>query len=87
MNINIDTTINFSNIIKSITHVPDEEIEKLFMISHFKNVDKGYCFIREGDISRNFAFVINGLFRYYYLDEKGYELTKGFFLAEHRSLH
>lgn len=47
------------NSIKSITHVPDEQIEKLLTISHLKNVDKGYCFIREGDFPGNFAFVIN----------------------------
>lgn len=74
------TTQNVFNFLKSIAHISDQQIEQLFAISHLKNIQKGHCFIRAGETSGNFAFVIRGLFRYYYLDEAGNEFTKGFFL-------
>lgn len=42
------------------------------------DINKGKSFIREGEKPKNFAFVIKGLFRYYYLDSNGNEFTKGF---------
>lgn len=74
------TTIKFIHTIKSIADIPDEQIEQILTISKLKYIDKGDCFIREGEIPRKFAFVVSGLFRYCYLDEKGNEFTKGFFL-------
>lgn len=76
----MDTTPDIFKVIKSITHVPDHQIEKLISISRQKNIEKGSCFIRAGETPGYFAFVIQGLFRYYYLDENGNEFTKGFFL-------
>jgi len=71
---------NFIKILGSITTVPNEQIEKILAISYIKNIIKGECFIREGEIPQNFAFVLSGLFRYYYIDKKGNNFTKGFFL-------
>ncbi|MDR8389721.1 Crp/Fnr family transcriptional regulator [Aliifodinibius sp. S!AR15-10] len=48
-------------------------------ISSVKTLNKGELFIREGEVPREFGFVSIGLFRYYYVDEKGNHFTKGFF--------
>jgi CRP-like cAMP-binding protein len=72
--------INFIKTLRSITKIPDEHIKKILAISHIKNINKGECFIREGEISQNFSFILSGLFRYYYIDKKGNDSTKGFFL-------
>lgn len=42
-------------------------------------IPAGGHFLRAGDIPRSFAFVVSGLFRYYYMDAEGNEFTKGFF--------
>jgi CRP-like cAMP-binding protein len=70
---------SFKNTILSITDIPDGQIEKISTISQIKNMSKREFFIREGEKPKSFAFVIKGLFRYYYLDKKGNEFTKGFF--------
>jgi CRP-like cAMP-binding protein len=66
-------------IVEKTVKLPSEEEEKLRAISKVKSVLKGYHFIREGQVPSKFAFVGKGLFRYYYTDKKGNELTKGFF--------
>ncbi|HYG37342.1 MAG TPA: Crp/Fnr family transcriptional regulator [Cytophagales bacterium] len=65
--------------LRSISDMPLEEINKFKGICREKTVLKGYFFIREGDVPQKFAFVHQGLFRYYYSDKNGKELTKGFF--------
>jgi len=69
---------SFRNAICSIVAIPDEELQKTLAISKLKNIAKGECFIREGEIPRHLGFVVKGLFRYYYLDLKGNEFTKAF---------
>ena len=64
--------------IKSITDLPKQQEEQLFHITKDESLNKGDIFIREGQIPRKFAFVNYGLFRYYYIDQKGNESTKGF---------
>lgn len=76
----MDTNPNFIKILKSTTDIPDEQIKKIVAISQFKKVNRGNYFLKEGEIPNQFAFVIQGLFRYYYSEEKGGELTKGFIL-------
>jgi CRP-like cAMP-binding protein len=65
--------------VRAIADVPAEEETKLCSILVNEDFKKGDTFIREGDVPHKFAFVNNGLFRYYYVDEKGNEFTKGFF--------
>ena len=67
------------NTINAISDVPSEEMVKLCRIAVPEKIQKGNAFILEGDLPRKFAFVGNGLFRYYYVTEKGTEFTKGFF--------
>ena len=70
---------NLLQVIKTITDLPAEEERKLRSILHEQTLQKGDIFIREGAIPQKFAFVNNGLFRYYYLNSKASEFTKGFF--------
>ena len=65
--------------VRAIADIPPEEEAKLCGIVVSENLKKGHTFIREGDVPQKFAFVSNGLFRYYYVNEKGNEFTKGFF--------
>ena len=65
--------------IRAMADIPPEEEAKLCGITASENLKKGDTFLREGDVPQKFAFVSNGLFRYYYVNEKGNEFTKGFF--------
>jgi len=67
------------NSLRSITEIPKSQAEKIHSMAHAGKLEKGECFIRAGDIPQKIAFVTKGLFRYYYLNEKGMEFTKGFF--------
>ena len=67
------------NIVTTITEIPSEQMEKFVAILHPRRINKSEHFISEGEIPKKFAFNNNGLFRYYYIDSKGNEFTKGFF--------
>ena len=64
--------------IRSLVTLPDTEAQKFAGILQQKRISKGHCFIREGQTPRKFAFVEEGLFRYYYIDNNGTEFTKNF---------
>ncbi len=66
-------------VISSIQPVPVAELDKLVALCKSQKIAKGQHFIDFGQIPRKFAFVEQGLFRYYYGDEKGNQFTKGFF--------
>jgi CRP-like cAMP-binding protein len=70
---------NLLQVIRSITSLPAEEENKLRSILHEQSLKKGDIFIREGSIPQKFAFVNQGLFRYFYLNSSASEFTKGFF--------
>lgn len=65
--------------IRSVVDLPADQEKKLLSLCRPLSLKKGAFFIREGQIPRKFAFVKSGLFRYFYVDEKGNEFTKGFF--------
>ncbi len=54
-------------------------MKKVLSFSKIKKIRKDECYIREGEKPRSFAYVFSGLFRYYYIDKKGNDFTKGFF--------
>lgn len=67
------------NAIRQITKLPETESDKLIKIAQPSSIEKGGVFIREGDLPKKFACVTTGLFRYFYVNSKGSEFTKGFF--------
>jgi len=69
-------------LLKSVTALSGclpEQIEEVLSIVKQVEIGNGQSYIRAGEIPRSFAFVVKGLFRYYYEDNKGNEFTKGFF--------
>ena len=61
-------------------HIPESEQEDLQRISKIRKINKDEFFVTEGQVPKNFGIVISGLFRYYYVNDKGDEFTKGFIL-------
>ena len=64
--------------IKTISDIPDKLVDDLFDICKLIHIKKGQFFQLEGDIPQYMGFVLNGIFRYYYINNNGNELTKGF---------
>lgn len=69
----------FIALIKTITDLPPEQEENFNALLSIKHINRGEFFVKAGRISRNIAFVKQGLFRYFYTTEEGVEFTKGFF--------
>ncbi len=70
---------SFLNYIKSITTLALDQETEFYHLTSLKYIDKGQDFISEGEYPKKVGFVVSGLFRYYYIDRKGEEFTKGFF--------
>lgn len=62
----------------SLINVPDDLVSDLFALCRLTKVKKGDAFVQMGEKTRSVGFNLDGLFRLYYIDEKGCELTKGF---------
>ena len=69
----------FIEILKSITDLPLQQQSEIRSMCSVKHLAKGEHFIRAGEIPGKMAFNLKGLLRYYYLDKKGNDYTKGFF--------
>ena len=70
---------NLFNTIRRVGPIPNDEALKFRNIITEQHCEKGEIFIREGTIPNKLAYVQRGLFRYYYVNQKGSEFTKGFF--------
>lgn len=70
---------SFLNHIKGHTDIPEEQEKQFFSLVKVKKIQAGECFVKAGEFSRSVGFVVEGLFRYFYSNEKGGEFTKGFF--------
>ena len=68
----------FKNTIKSLWDVPDELIKSFYSICRPVHIKNGHQFIKAGEIPKIMGFNLNGLFRLYYIDSDGNDLTKGF---------
>jgi len=64
--------------LRSITEVPDAEVEKMIRIFEHKKLEKGQFFIRAGERPQTIGFIISGILRLYYLNDNGDEFTKSF---------
>lgn len=63
---------------KALSDIPQELIECLFKKSDLVHFKKGELFQRAGDYPRYAGFNLNGIFRFYYIDDEGNDLTKVF---------
>lgn len=57
--------------------LPENKIEDFLSISRGKSIYASDYFIKTGQVPKKIAYVVSGLFRYVYVNEKGYEFTKG----------
>ena len=71
---------SFINYIKSIVEIPQEQESNFSSLITIKCIKKGEIILSEGQQAKTIAYVKGGLFRYYYVDKKGSEFTKGFFI-------
>ncbi|MBA4056605.1 MAG: Crp/Fnr family transcriptional regulator [Marivirga sp.] len=69
----------FIQILRSIIELPPQQESEIRSVCSIKRIVKGEHFIRAGEIPSKMAFNLQGLLRYYYLDKKGNDYTKGFF--------
>lgn len=75
--------IDFFSTLKLInTDIPEKELIKVKEIFKPHDIKKGSLFIKAGEIPTQIAFVISGLFRYYYISSDGVEVTKYFCLEK-----
>lgn len=70
---------NFLNFISSVVEIPDNQKEKFDALISLKHFKKGEFYVKQGQYPNSIAFLTDGLFRYFYLSNKGEEFTKGFF--------
>lgn len=70
---------SFKSLINSISSIPPEQEAQFDGIISTKEIAKWQNFISEGEFPKAIGLVRSGLFRYYYIDGKGEEFTKGFF--------
>lgn len=70
---------DFIEFIKKVADVPIEQEHKFSALVTKTKVQKGETYIRAGRFPTSIAYIKNGLFRYFYLSNKGEEFTKGFF--------
>ncbi|NOX88755.1 MAG: Crp/Fnr family transcriptional regulator [Calditrichaeota bacterium] len=68
----------FFRFLRSVTEIPDAEVEKISGIFKYKKLDKGEFFIRAGERPQTIGFIISGILRLYYLKDDGGEFTKSF---------
>jgi len=61
-----------------MTPVPAEECQLLREMLVVRKVPKGDLYLRAGDRTDRFAFVVQGLFRFYYAGEDGRDYTSWF---------
>jgi CRP-like cAMP-binding protein len=74
----MDSYIKLEKAIKKLSDIPDELIKQLSSICREQVIKKGEYFICAGEFPKQMGFILEGLFRLYYMDEDGNEYTKAF---------
>ncbi len=68
----------FIDYVKSFVDVPKSEQDKLTSLIKIRRISKGEVYLLKGQSARTISFVNEGLFRYFYVNKKGNDLTKVF---------
>ena len=64
---------------RDILNVLDEKVvEELEKISENKYISRGETIVKEGDLQKNFVFLEHGIFRGFFFDVNGHEVTECF---------
>ncbi len=72
-NINTDWLTFFQNTLRSFAEIPADELERGRKRLKHLHVRKNEYFIRTGSVPDKMAFIVNGIFRVFYLTEQGDE--------------
>lgn len=78
----MNSYVKLREAITKLANTQEELIKQLYSICNEQVIKKGEFFIRAGEISRYMALNLDGLFRFYYIDEEGNDYTKGFNKAD-----
>ncbi|MEL7118206.1 MAG: Crp/Fnr family transcriptional regulator [Bacteroidota bacterium] len=68
----------YNSFLKWLTHLTPEEIEVTRAMLKIKRFNKGDFFLKSGTIQRALGFVVEGLLRRYYINDKGSDITTAF---------
>lgn len=68
----------FKNHIAKFAHVPEDDFEQIIKFFEIKQAAKKENLLEEGQICRHHYFVLEGLLRKFYINEKGTEQTTEF---------
>jgi CRP/FNR family transcriptional regulator, anaerobic regulatory protein len=74
-----DPASSFAETVKQISPLHDEQVGQFLELHEPQSLAKGEHFMREGEVCTHMAFIVEGCFRYYYLDSEGAEHTGQFF--------
>jgi CRP-like cAMP-binding protein len=69
---------NLLRFVNSLVDIPKEQQKKLTDIFVPQIIPRNRFLVKAGEIPDKIGFNVSGLFRYYYIDEKGNEYTKHF---------
>lgn len=70
---------NYLNIyLKQFSHANAAEIDFIRPHLTLKEIKKGDFYLKNGEVQTQMGYVCSGLFRRYYINEKGNEITTGF---------
>ncbi len=70
--------LQFSQFLRKITDVPNDEIEKAVGIFRPMQLKKGSFFVMAGEVPDRVGFLASGILRFFYINEDGKEFTKSF---------
>jgi len=68
----------FKNYLKSISPITDEEFEKTSIMFRTLNLQKGEFFVQADKTCRQIGFILKGMMRIFYVNEKDDEITSCF---------
>lgn len=68
----------FHSYLKLLDHLTAEEKALTLPNLKVQQLGKGDFFLKSGDTQKDLGFIIEGLFRRYYINEKGSDITTGF---------
>lgn len=61
--------------LKTFNLLTNAEIDEMYSLASLRSVEKGACFISEGKVCNEVAFVKKGIFRSFHTSETGEEIT------------
>jgi CRP-like cAMP-binding protein len=71
------------NILKQFAAVPEEQVSIFSALLRPVSYQRHEYFVKAGEAQTQVGYVLNGLFRLFYIDQNGKEYTKNFFVPGH----